>query len=98
MVDDGKVPQSLQKPLRALESRGNPYGKMEKKKADWAKAEAFRKTCDVKVVNGEGAETLYFVDSVTSFDDRMQAIGRATARFLDRIGENFGILGSAEKD
>jgi Fe-S oxidoreductase len=36
MVDDGMVPQSLQKPLKALESRGNPFGKMEKKKADWA--------------------------------------------------------------
>ena len=34
MVDEGNVPQSLQKPLKALESRGNPYGKMEKKKAD----------------------------------------------------------------
>jgi heterodisulfide reductase subunit C len=38
MVDEGNVPQSLQKPLKALESRGNPYGKMEKKKADWANA------------------------------------------------------------
>ena len=36
MVDDGKVPQSLHKPLKSLESRGNPYGKMEKKRADWA--------------------------------------------------------------
>ena len=98
MVDDGKVPQSLQKPLRALESRGNPYGKMEKKKADWIKGEDFRKTCEVKVVNGDGVETLYFVDSVTSFDDRMQAIGRATARILSRIGGEFGILGGTEKD
>ncbi len=98
MVDDGKVPQSLQKPLRALESRGNPYGKMEKKKADWVKAEGFRENCQVKVVNGQGAEMLYFVDSVTSFDDRMQAIGRATAKILSRIGEDFAILGSAEKD
>ena len=39
LVDDGNVPQSLQKPLKALESRGNPYGKMEKKKADWTKDE-----------------------------------------------------------
>lgn len=30
MIDDGNVPQSLQKPLKALESRGNPYGKLEK--------------------------------------------------------------------
>ena len=48
MIDDGNVPQSLQKPLKALESRGNPYGKMEKKRADWAKAKEFQQTCDVK--------------------------------------------------
>ncbi len=33
MIDDGNVPQSLQKPLKALESRGNPYGKLEKKES-----------------------------------------------------------------
>jgi len=99
MVDDGKVPQSLQKPLKALESRGNPFGKMEKKKADWIKSPAFQQTCTVKVLNGDhAADTLYFVDSITSYDDRIQAIGRATAKILDRAGENFGILGAVEKD
>ncbi len=41
---------------------------------------------------------MYFVDSITSYDDRIQAIGRATARILDQVGTNFGILGAAEKD
>lgn len=99
MVDEGKVPQSLQKPLKALESRGNPYGKMEKKKADWTKTKEFQQDCQVKILGGsKTAETLYFVDSVTSYDDRMQAIGRATAKILDHVGANFGILGAAEKD
>ena len=99
LVDDGNVPQSLQKPLKALESRGNPYGKMEKKKADWAKAKEFQQSCPVKTLDkGKTADTLYFVDSVTSYDDRMQAIGRATARILTHVGENFGILGAAERD
>ena len=99
MIDDGNVPQSLQKPLKALESRGNPYGKLEKKRADWVKAEAFLDHCNVKALDGKsGAKTLYFVDSITSYDDRMQSISRATARVLDAIGEDFGILGSVEKD
>ncbi len=99
MVDSGGVPQSLQKPLKALGSRGNPYGKMEKKRADWAAAKDFQQICQVKTLeNKNGAGTLYFVDSITSFDDRMQSIGRATARILDHVGENFGILGAAEKD
>ncbi len=99
LVDDGKVPQSLQKPLKALESRGNAYGKMEKKRADWAKAKEFQQTCKVKVLDGKnGADTLYFVDGITSYDARMQSIGQAAARVLDHLGTNFGILGAAEKD
>jgi Fe-S oxidoreductase len=99
MIDEGNVPQSLQKPLKALESRGNPYGKMEKKRADWAKAKDFQQTCQVKILDGKAtAETLYFVDSITAYDDRMQAIGRATASILSTAGSDFGILGAAEKD
>src|SRR5271165_2190518 len=99
MVEDGNVPKSIQKALKALESRGNPYGKMEKKKADWAKDKDFQQSCNVKILDGRStAETLYFVDSITSYDDRIQSIGRATARILADAGEDFGILGAAEKD
>jgi Fe-S oxidoreductase len=99
MIDDGNVPRSLQKPLKALESRGNAYGKMEKKRADWAKDKEFQQACKVRILDGNnGVHTLYFVDSITSYDDRIQAIGRATSRILDHAGENFGILGPAEKD
>ena len=48
--------------------------------------------------NGTHAETLYFADSIISYDERMQAIGRASARILQSMGEDFGILGAAEKD
>lgn len=99
LVDAANVPQSLQKPLKALESRGNPYGKLEKKRADWAKASDFNQECPVKILNGSTqVETLYFVDSTISYDERMHAIGRATARLLKAMGEDFGILGASEKD
>jgi Fe-S oxidoreductase len=97
MVDDGLVPQSLQKPLRALEKRGNPWGKMEKKRAEWVKE--LPEDCEVKVLEkGATAETLYFVDSISSYDDRMQDIARASARVLNASGTDFGVLGKAEKD
>ena len=98
MVDEGNVPQSLQKPLRALEKRGNPWGKLEKKRIEWTKE--LVEEAPVKILDGknETAELLYFVDSITSFDDRMQAIGQATARILTHLGADFGILGKAEKD
>ena len=99
LIDDGNVPQSLQKPLKALESRGNPYGKMEKKRAEWTTAKDFQQPCPVKTLNQtNGADRLFFVDSITSYDNRMQSIARATARILDHVGEDFGILGTLEKD
>jgi len=99
MVDEGMVPQSLQKPLSAVEKRGNPWGKMEKKRADWAKDKEFAETCSVKVLEkGATADVLYFVDSISSFDDRMQGIAQATARVLTAAGVDFGVLGKAEKD
>ncbi|HLK65171.1 MAG TPA: (Fe-S)-binding protein [Bryobacteraceae bacterium] len=99
LVDDGKVPQSLQKPLKALESRGNPYGKLDKKRAEWIKNKEFQQDCTVRILSAsQPGDTLYFVDSITSYDDRIQSIGRATAKILKRTGANFGILGPAEKD
>lgn len=40
----------------------------------------------------------HLVDSITSYDDRMQDIARATAKILAAAGINFEILGSLEKD
>jgi Fe-S oxidoreductase len=97
MVDDGMVPQSLQKPLGALEKRGNPWGKLEKKRVEWVKE--LGEDVPVKVLDGKtGAELLYFVDSITAFDDRMQSVARATAERLHHTGADFGILGKVEKD
>jgi Fe-S oxidoreductase len=96
MVDEGMVPQSLQKPLSALEKRGNPWGKMEKKRADWTND--LPDDVVVKDLAKDSADALYFVDSITSYDDRMQSIGQATATILSRAGSDFGILGKLEKD
>jgi len=98
MVDEGMVPQSLQKPLKALEKRGNPYGKMEKKRADWAKDKEFKKDWQIKDLAKDTADTLYFVDSITSYDDNMQDIARRTSIILEKAGVDFGILGKQEKD
>ncbi|MCM2285506.1 MAG: (Fe-S)-binding protein [Desulfobacula sp.] len=98
MVDEGLVPQSLQKPMKALEKRGNPYGKMEKKRAEWAEDKEFSALCQVKDLDGETADTLYFVDSITSYDDNIQNIARKTSLILKKAGVDFGILGKLEKD
>jgi len=97
MVDDSLVPQSLQKPMSALEKRGNPWGKMERTRAAWTAGVGSGVT--VKLVEkGETAETLYFVDSITSYDDRMQKIAQATARILAKSEVDFTVIGKEEKD
>jgi Fe-S oxidoreductase len=93
MVDDGAVPQSMQKPLSSLEKRGNPWGKLEKNRAGWATGAALK-----LVEKGETGDTLYFVDSMTSYDDRMQKIAQATARVLQANGTDFVVIGKDEKD
>ncbi len=98
MVDEGMVPQSLQKPLKALEKRGNPYGKMEKKRTDWASEKEFAEKYEVKDLAADEAETLYFVDSITSYDDNIQDIARRTCAILTEAGVDFGVLGKDEKD
>jgi len=98
MVDEGMVPQSLQKPLKALEKRGNPYGKMEKKRADWAEDKEFKASWQIKDLARDKADTLYFVDSITSYDDNIQNIARRTSIILKKAGIDFGILGKLEKD
>ncbi len=97
MVDEGLVPQSLQKPLNALTKRGNPYGKMEKKRADWTKG--LPEGIKVPVVGKKKqVETLFFVDSATSYDERLNEIARSVVQILTVCEEDFGILGKAEKD
>ncbi len=96
MMDEGRVPQTLQKPLSSIEKRGNPYGIAEKKRADWSKG---LPEGSVKVVGKEvRPEILYFVDSISSFDDRMQRIAQATAMVLGAAEKDFGILGRLERD
>ena len=97
MVDDGNVPRSFQKPLAALEKRGNPWGKLERNRAEWVKGIGDGASLK-RVDEGETAETLYFVDSITSYDDRMQKIAQATARVLTRGNIDFAVIGNDEKD
>ena len=97
LVDNGQVPPSLQKPLKFIEKRGNPYGIMEKKRGDWVNG--LSDTSLVKIIGrNETSRTLYFVDSVTSYDDRAQMIAQATARLLKAVNIDFGILGAEERD
>jgi Fe-S oxidoreductase len=97
LVDEGRVPTSLQKPLAALEKHGNPYGKMARKRGDWIgnKEEAL----DVEVLKKGGAcDTLIFTDSCAAYDPRIVEISRAFAETLIQAGVECGTLGKDEVD
>lgn len=99
LVDEGMVPQSLQKPLSALEKRGNPYGKTAKQRGKWIEDEAFAQAVPVKLLKqGDTVASLFFVDSVGSYDDRIIEINRKAAHLMHHLGKDFGILGEQEKD
>ena len=103
MIDDGNVPQSLQKPLKALESRGNPYGKMEKKRADWAKPAL--ETAGSNQLPRSRFSTARTVPTLCISSTASLPTTTACSRsgvpphaFSAASGHNFGILGAAEKD
>jgi Fe-S oxidoreductase len=88
----------MQKPLKALESRGNPYGKMEKKKADWTKDKEFQQPVRSRSWTARRRRHPVFCRQ-HYFLRRPDAGDRAgDGQILDQVGENFGILGAAEKD
>ena len=98
LVDEGRVPSGIQKALGKIEKRGNPYGKIAKKRGDWTKDEDGEE-CGITVVGaGDAAPLLYFTDSATAFDPRLGEIGRAFGRVLANAGAECGTMGRDEVD
>ncbi len=96
LVDQGDVPQSLQKPMQQIKKKGNAYGGSKAKRAAWTKD---LEDIDVRQLKkGDTADLLFFVDSCGSFDPRIQEISKSFARVLSTAGADFGILGPDETD
>jgi Fe-S oxidoreductase len=97
LVEEGRVPAGMQKALADVEKRGNPYGKMGRKRGEWISDDAG--DCGVRLLaEGEEARNLWFTDSATAFDPRIQEVGRALGRVLASTGEDVGTLGKDEVD
>jgi heterodisulfide reductase subunit C len=70
LVDEGRVPASLQKPMADLEKRGNPYGKPARKRGAWTGEES-KSGEEVsgsdsgvrQLAPGDETEYLFFTDS-----------------------------------
>jgi Fe-S oxidoreductase len=96
LLDQGSLPQSLQKPMQQVKKKGNAYGGNKAKRAAWAKDLEEVEVRELK--KGDSADYLFFVDSCGSFDPRIQEITKAFARILSRASCDFGILGQDETE
>ncbi|AFM24764.1 (Fe-S)-binding protein [Desulfomonile tiedjei] len=96
LLDQGSLPQSLQKPMQQVKKKGNAYGGNKVKRAAWAKDLEEVEVRELK--KGDSADYLFFVDSCGSFDPRIQEITKAFARILSKASCDFGILGQDETE
>jgi len=96
LLDQGSLPQSLQKPMQQIKKKGNAYGGNKAKRGAWAKELEAVQVKELKA--GDYAEYLFFVDSCGSFDPRIQEITKSFARLMTMAGIDFGILGPDETD
>ena len=96
LLDQGRLPLSLQKPMQQIKKKGNAYGGSKGKRSAWAKEIEGVEIRELK--SGDHADLLFFVDSCGSFDPRIQEISKSFARILSKTSSDFGILGQDETD
>jgi len=85
-----KLPDSLRVSVKNISYVGNPQGEPEKDRGNWAQG------LDVKPF-APGMELLYYTCCVPAFDAKVRRIARATVGILNKVGINYGILGSKER-
>ncbi len=87
---DGNIPSEAQTSLRAIETRGNPFGPAEER-ANWSDGLEIR-----LLEEGDSVEVLYWVGCISAYDKRKQSIARAMVEILNRSGVSWGMLGNKE--
>jgi Fe-S oxidoreductase/nitrate reductase gamma subunit len=91
VMEEGRLPGSMEQALRNLEARGHPYAGLSGSRLEWCYGLNLRVLSE-----GDQADTLYWVGCSTALNARNQKIARALARLLQRAGVDFAILGEKE--
>ncbi len=87
----GEMPGEAQASLRAIETRGNPFGPPEAR-TSWTEG------LNVPILEaGADVDLLYWVGCISAYDRRKQKIARAMVEILNRSGLSWGILGNKER-
>jgi Fe-S oxidoreductase len=89
---ESRFPQELGTFFRNIETNSNPWGIGFAKRGDWAES------LNIPLFKDKpGAEYLFWVGCMGSFDDAGAKIARATAAIMTRAGLDFAVLGAEEK-
>jgi Fe-S oxidoreductase len=89
---ESRFPQELGPFFRNIETNSNPWGIGFAKRGDWAEGLSAPLLKD-----RPGAEYLFWVGCMGSFDDAGAKIARATVAIMAKAGMDFAVLGTAEK-
>ena len=88
-VEDGQTHPELDKVIKLLRKQGSMVPAVGKR-GDWADG------LDLKDATMEKVDVLYHVGCLTSYDENMHKLAKATAKILRTAGVDFGIAGDAE--
>ena len=86
----GVVPDALRISAKNIAGVGNPLGEEPEKRDDWAKDLGVKKFT-------RGTEILYFPCCIPSYDPDVKTVSRSTATILNKLGIDFGIIGTEAK-
>jgi len=85
---EGNLPAEAQNSLRAIETRGNPFG-------DPAARMSWAEGLNVPVLSeGDQVDILYWAGCISAYDRRKQAIARSMVNILNAAGVSWGMLGT----
>ena len=92
LVERGLVPSMIREALRNTLKYGNPWGKLQNRRDQWAE-----KLNVKRLANGEKNSFLFYVGCTSSYDTRCQQVARSMVEVLNKAGVDYGILGNEEK-
>lgn len=90
-VDQGKGPLPGHMPaVESIRKNNNPWLQPRTRRGHWARK------LNVKDLNKEKAEVLYFAGCTYSYNANLQQVAQATVRIMQQAGVDVGILGTNE--
>jgi Fe-S oxidoreductase len=90
-LTDNKIPETVERALRTLMMRGDPWTGTQYLRTDWTNG------LDVKVLSKDSkVEVLFWVGCTGALDERNIKVTISFAKLMKEAGVNFGILGAEE--